>query len=160
MIKASAISIFLVCLLIALVCSSCKSPAKPEPPKPAANVQVEAKEIPIWFNPSSWGNYWYCNYTVLVSEHNGVGATVTTVKSVCKVGDRVIASLTESGGYLPPNGTLEVDCYIEVDEKHETMTITVEGTDSNGYSFMPSITYTWDWDSLALASINNCMPEK
>ncbi len=89
---------------------------------------------------------------MIVSEHNGVRATVITVKTECKIESRVIASLTKSGGSVPPNGTLEVDCYIEITEKLETMTITATGKDNNGYAFSASVTYYWDWDNESLIS--------
>jgi len=141
--------IFLSFLLLILCYCGNGSPEKSEIPKPRAIIRVAVKEGGPKFYHNSWFGYWYSSYTILVSEHNGVGGRVTIATTEVLEGNQLCTKITESGGTFPPNGTCEISCYLEVDDKYkfDKLKITVEGRDNNGYSFKKSISYTYSWEN-------------
>ncbi len=150
--RITATAVF-ICFLPLLICCGKKNPTTPAPPKPRAEVKVDFKESTVWVYWSDWGKYYYSDFHIVVSEHRGVGGKVTT----CKIefyddDEEYIRSATFSGGTFAPNGTLEIECHIEIREKFREMRAVVEGTDNNGYSFkaQKSLIYTLT-DHLATA---------
>lgn len=69
-------------------------------------------------------------------------------------GDVLCASNTESGEILPPNGTLEVDCYIEIPDRYkfDKQVITAQGQDNSGFEIKVSMTLSWTWETGFISS--------
>ena len=135
----------LVCLLVVGFFWNCKkSPTTPEQPKPRAEIEVNVKdESKLTFYWYDWRGAWYTEFTVIVSENNGVGGTVTICQLIFSKEGNEVQTNTYSGGGFSAYGTCEVDCDPEVDEEWDKMTIKVKGSDYNGYSFEKSIYYTY-----------------
>ena len=138
--------IVLPILTIIILISGCSdnstTPEVPKP-KPKADVKIAVTQDPFVFVYNPFFGYWWSNFNVVLSEHNGVRVTITTLKLEFKDGNTVVATTTYSGGTLPSNGSLNIACNPVVWSYFNKMTIIVTGTDANSYSINVSRDYTW-----------------
>ena len=106
----------LVCLMVLVLFWDCKkSPTTPEQPKPRAIIEVNVKdESKLTFYWEDWRKAWVANFTVVVSEHNGVGGTVTICQLIFEKDGQVVQTSTYSGGNFPAYGTCEIDKEVEL----------------------------------------------
>jgi len=135
------ISIALIAVLMLSVSCS-KSPTTPPPPKPKADVRIAISIDPFLFAYNITYRYYWSIFNVILSEHNSVSVTITTLKLEFRAGTTLVATVTLSGGSLPANGTLKILAMPIVYYWFDTMKIVVTGTDANGYSINVSKTYT------------------
>ena len=80
---------------------------------------------------------------MVLSEHNGVQCSISTVVLEFKDGTTLVATATYSGGTIPANGSLNVMCAPVVWYYFDTMTITVSGQDVNGNAISVSKVNSW-----------------
>jgi hypothetical protein len=87
-----------------------------------------------------------------IANSHFLGGQVTTVKTEMFEGERMCASNTESGGRFPPNGTVQINCYVSVPGRYDfdKQVIAAEGRDDNGFTFKESITINWSWSNSRL----------
>ena len=133
--KAIILVIFSLFHIILLFhgCDSSTSPTSQKPtPKPKASISIGVSQNPIIF---------ICilgicvgNFKVIISENNGVGAQISSVKGGFISGNSLINPTTEGGGRIPPNGSLTVKMQMVTRSSYSKIRITVTGKDDNGYS--------------------------
>jgi len=136
---------FPILLCIIFILSGCgkDTPTTPDIPKPKADVRIAISVDPfLFFYEPTLGYYWSI-FNVILSEHNGVRATITTLKLEFRDGTTLVATVTYSGGTLPANGSLNIACSPVVWFSFDEMKIIVTGEDANGYEINVSETYTW-----------------
>ena len=136
--------ILLGILIALLVLSSylCKSPASPELPKPKADVRIAVTVEPFLFGYFLPG-YYYSEFSLVLSEHNGVQCYITNIVLEFKDGTNLVGTVTYSGDTIPANGSIYILCAPVVWYYFDTMTITVSGQDFNGNSIEVSRIYSW-----------------
>ena len=128
------------------------SPASPIIPKPKAEVRIAVSVEPFLFFWDPGGYYWSI-FNVVLSEHNGVQCSISTVVLEFKNGATVVATATYSGGTIPANGSLNVMCSPVVWYYVDTTTITVSGQDVNGNTISVSRIYSWVTTPMGLQAI-------
>ena len=130
-------------------CGDKASPVSPNIPKPKADVRIAVSTEPFLFSWDAGGYYWSI-FNVVLSEHNEVQCSISTVVLEFKDGDTVVATETYSGGTIPANGSLNIGCTPIVWRYFNTMTITVTGQDVNGNTISVSRIYSCGY--------NGCRP--
>ena len=114
---------------------SCSSPQSTEPLQRAEiDVDVDVQHITF----KQVGDSLCADFTVIISETNGVGGRVSTLRIQIFSEDTLCVSYQFSGGNFQANGTLEIDCSdICVDPTcdYDKMEIRAEGTDDNAFKF-------------------------
>lgn len=125
------------------------TPTVPSKPTKKAIITLEFKNTPLTWVYHNWDDTWNCSYSVVISETNGVGGIITTVKTEIYVGSAIVATNTVSGNSFSPYGTAEIYCNISVSTKHkfDRQVVTAQGSDNNGNSISASKTLTWVWDN-------------
>ena len=114
---------------------SCGSPQSPEPLKRAI-VEIDVAEQSITFEQV--GDSLCADFTVVVTETNGVGGRVSTLRIQIYSGDNVCMAYQFSGERFEANGTAEMelsDICVDPTCNYDSMEIRVEGTDDNGFKF-------------------------
>lgn len=137
-------------ILLLLISGGCKkTPTEPSPPKKKGVFSINFKNTPLNWIHNGWVDAWECNFTLIVGDTNGVGGTISIVETVVYVQNAEVASNTVGGGYVSANGSVEIDCFIAVDDQYQfdEMIVTANGIDNNGYSFSISTSQTYNWDS-------------
>jgi len=141
--KNSLIIISIIYFLNFLFLLSCKSPESPETPeiKPRAKIEISLGNAPVVMYLNSNG-CWYPEWgkpKVIISETNGVGCTISTVKLELMYQGSPCWPITEEGESIGPYGSFSVifwDFYVCY--KYNKIKITAKGGDSNGYSISES----------------------
>lgn len=136
------IPILLILILFLCACGK-KSPTSPEPPKPKASVNLAVSQDPFVFFYEQFFGYYWSIFNVIISESNGVGVTITTLKLEFRNGTTLVATVTLSGGTCSAYGTLEIAATPVIWEYFDEMKIIATGTDFNGYSISVTRIYGW-----------------
>lgn len=121
--------LFLVLFLIA--CSG--GPTAPPPPAPKAVLTISVSPEPLTFSYDGWTKSYSSTFQVIVSETNGVAATLTTISIQFIFGNSVVYTLTAPGGSIPAHGTFSGTCSPVVPALFSEMKIVLTGADVNGY---------------------------
>jgi len=131
MIKKISLSLGLFFLILFLV--GCGGSTTPDVPKPHAVLTIAVSPEPLAFSRDFWTGFYSSTFQVIVSEANGVAATLTTVSLRFIFGNSIVYTLTAPGGSVPAHGTFGGTCSPVVPSLFSEMKIVLAGADANGY---------------------------
>lgn len=151
---------FVVLIIILSYCDGkSTAPTIPELPKPRANIKVEVAEWPLPINWTYWNwgwNYIEINVKVIVSESNGVGGRISTIKVQLFKKDVFITEETSEGGTFAAFGSYSESFWLKVygpDYEVDELIVIAEGGDDNGYSFKETFSSPLSWGEDSLKGI-------
>lgn len=128
-----------------------------EPPKPQASIAIDIGPWPLsYYYFSYWGYATYNQLDVTISESNGVGGNVSTVKLIFYKGGTIEAEETKTGRSFGAYGSIVVSFILDVwgtsmnDCRIDKIRVEVNGGDYNGYSFTKNYetSVTWGMNNL------------
>ena len=130
--KRLFLSLILIFLAVAMI--GCGGSTTPDVPKPRAVLTITVSPEPLTFSYDSWTGSYSSTFQVIVSETNGVSATLTTISLQFIFGNTIVYSLTAPGGNVPAHGTFGGTCSPVVPSLFSEMKIVLAGADANGYA--------------------------
>lgn len=151
--KTKTFALISLILIVCLFFCSCKksNPTAPELPKPRASIEITVSPWPFnvdwtWWN-LGW-NYIYISLNVIVTESNGVGGNVSSIKTEFFKDNALQAQETKEGGRFSGYGSVTVSFTIQVfgpNHLIDKLTVTVSGGDDNGHAFTKTESYSITW---------------
>jgi len=128
------LSLSLALIFLAVAMTGCGGSTTPDVPKPRAVLTIAVSPEPLAFSRDFWTGSYSSTFQVIVSETNGVAATLTTISLQFIFGNSIVYTLTAPGGSVPARGTFGGTCNPVVPSLFSEMKIVLAGVDSNGYS--------------------------
>lgn len=135
-------SLIILILLSCFLFYSCPKapPTVPIQPKPRANISIGVSTQPVLFICIL--GICVANFYVTVSEGNGVGATISTIKGAFISGTSLVGEHTVQGGSLSASGSIQIKFQMITTTSYSKIRVTVTGQDFNGYSISKSADFS------------------